>query len=94
MVQDGRDIQIITYYRKVKPPTLKQFLHRKFVKLTMSQIEGKSGIMKDPETGRPAPASAVIARDMMKGKKAEDIMAEHPEWVEEYKKEYPNGAGD
>lgn len=87
-------IQQITYYRVVKPPTLKQFLHRKFVKETMAQIKGKSGVEQDPLTGRPAPASAVKAREMMQGKKAEELMTEHPEWVEEYKKEYGDGTGN
>jgi hypothetical protein len=92
--QKGNQIQIITYYRTPKPPTLKQFVHRKFVHQVMEQVKGENGTTEDPVTRRTAPVSAVKARDLMKGKKAEELIAEHPDWVEEYKREYPDGAGD
>ena len=81
-------LQKITYYRQVKPPSLAQYLYRRAVKERMAQIRGKVGVIVNPDTGIPVPESALAAREALKGLTAEQILAEHPEWEEEYEREY------
>lgn len=85
-------VQQITYYRIVKPPSLKQYLIRRAVAVTMRKVEGEVGVGIDPETHRRSPLSAIKAKELLKGIKAENLMSEHPEWVEDYRREY--GAGN
>lgn len=88
-------VELIAYIREKRPPTLSQFVHRKHVGKIMSQVKGEGGVVNDPRrTGKRIPASALKARELIKGKKSEDLIAEHPEWVEEYKREYGDGAGN
>ena len=82
------ELQQITYFRQVKPPTLKQYLHRRFVKETMQAVQGEKGIGMDPDSNRQMPISAIKAREMLKGQTADDLIVLHPEWVEDYKKLY------
>lgn len=88
------ELELIQYYREKKPPSLKQFVHRKHVSEIMTRLKGADGIERNPSTGRNAPVSAIKARELLKGKTSEYLIAEHPEWVEEYRKEYPNAAGN
>ena len=90
----NQELEEIRYFRVKKPPTLKQFLHRKFVGHIMGQVKGENGVNKDSSSGRSAPKSALKARELLKGKKSDDIMKEHPEWVDEYKKEHGDGTGN
>ena len=80
-------LQEITYYRQIKPPTLKQFLFRRAVKEKMALIKGQTGVTANPETGRPIPVSALAAREALKGLTAVQLLQEHPEWAEDYKRE-------
>jgi len=74
----------VEYYRVIKPPTLKQWVYRRAVRQAMAAIRDQKGVTLDPETGRPIPVSALAAKEALKGLTAEQIMEEHPEWVEEY----------
>jgi len=85
---------VSSYFKMIKPPTLKQYLQRRFVREVMSQVKGENGVSVDAGTGRKAPASAIKAKELMQGKKAEVLMTEHPEWVEEYKKGHGDVAGN
>lgn len=80
-------VQIITYARQVKPPTLKQYLYRRAVQEAMSQVKGNIGVVPNPETGVPIPKSALAASDALKGLTAEQILKNHPEWKEDYEKD-------
>ncbi len=77
-------LQKIEYYRAVKPPTLKQYLYRRAVREKMAEIKGRVGVTVNPETGIPIPESALAAKDALKGLTIEQILAEHPEWKEDY----------
>ena len=90
----GQKLQEIRYFRVIKPPTLKQYLFRRAVSLVMKGVVGQTGTDIDPVTKRPVPCSAIRARDLLQGVKAEDLAAEHPEWIKDYEKEYGNGTGD
>ena len=82
------DVQEIRYFRTVKAPTLKQYLHRRAVSDVMSQVKSETGLGRDTETGRIIPISAIKAKEMLKGVKAEDLMKLHQDWVEDYRREY------
>ena len=86
--RETQELELIQYYREKRPPTLKQFIHRKHVSTVMAQVKGKDGVTRDAATGKNAPVSAIKARELLKGKTSEELMAEHPEWVDEYKKEH------
>ena len=86
--EEGPRLQKIEYYRKVKPPTLKQYLHRRAVREVMAAIKGQDGFALNPETGLRIPASALAAREKLSGLNAEMILAEHPEWKDDYEREY------
>ena len=77
----------VEYYRQVKPPTLKQYLYRRAVKEAMAEIKGKIGVTVNQETGIPIPESALAAREALKGLTTEQILAEHPEWKEDYERD-------
>ena len=81
-------IQKIEYYRIVKPPSLKQFIHRKAVAQAMKQVQGETGVGIDPDTRRPTPISAIKAKELLKGVTAEDLMRLHPDWIEDYRREH------
>jgi len=89
-VAESLQIQEIRYFRLVKPPTLRQFLHRKAVADVMQKVKGETGTGFDPETKRITPLSAIKAKEMLRGMKAEDLMKSKPEWVEEYRRKYGN----
>ena len=80
-------LQLITYYRQVKPPTLKQYLYRRAVKEKMAEITGKVGVTVNPDNGLPIPESALAAREALKGLTTEQILAEHPNWKEDYERD-------
>ena len=77
----------VEYYRQVKPPTLRQYLYRRAVTEAMSKIKGKVGITISPDTGLPIPESALAAREALKGLTAERILAENPQWKEDYERD-------
>ena len=80
-------LQQITYYRQVRPPTLAQYLYRRAVKEKMAEIKGKTGVTINPDTGVPIPESALAAGKALKGLTTEKILAEHPNWKEDYERE-------
>lgn len=80
-------LQKIEYYRKVLPPTLAQYLYRKAVKEKMAKIKGKVGVTINPETGLPIPESALAAKEALKGLTTKQILAQHPEWKEDYERD-------
>ena len=80
-------LQKIEYYRQVKPPTLAQYLYRRAVKAAMAEVKGKVGVTVNPDTGLPVPESALAARKALKGLTTEQILAEHPEWKEDYERD-------
>lgn len=79
----------VEYYRQVKAPTLKQYLYRRAVQEKMAEIKGKVGVTVNPDTGNPVPESALAAKEALKGLTTEQILAEHPEWEQEYYEKYP-----
>jgi hypothetical protein len=80
-------LQQITYYRQVRPPTLAQFLYRRAVKEKMAEIKGKVGVTINPDTGLLIPESALAAKEALKGLTTEQILAQHPEWKEDYERD-------
>ena len=80
-------LQKIEYYRQIKPPTLAQYLYRRAVKEKMAAIKGRVGVTVNPDTGLPIPESALAAGKALKGLTMERILAEHPEWKEDYKRD-------
>ncbi len=90
-VNEEIKVQIITYARQVRPPTLDQFLYRRAVKEAMASIKGQDGITVNPETGNPVPISALAAKEALKGLTAEKLAKTHPEWVGEYNREHGKG---
>ena len=80
-------LQKIEYYRQVKPPTLKQYLHRRAVREAMANIKGQDGITVNPDTGLPIPVSALAAKQALKGLTMEKILEQHPEWKDDYEKD-------
>lgn len=80
-------LQQITYYRQVRPPTLAQYLYRRAVKEKMAEIKGKVGVTINPDTGLPIPESALAAKEALKGLTTEQILAQHPEWKEDYERD-------
>lgn len=79
-------LQEIRYLRVVRPPTLAQYLYRRAVKEKMAKIKGQVGVTVNPGTGAAIPVSALAAREALKGLTAEQILAEHPEWEEDYER--------
>jgi len=77
----------ITYYRQVRPPTLAQYLYRRAVKEAMEKVKGKVGVTVNPDSGLPIPESALAAGKALKGLTTERILAEHPTWKEDYKRD-------
>jgi len=80
-------LQQITYYRQVRPPTLAQYLYRRAVKEAMEKVKGKVGVTVNPDSGLPIPESALAAGKALKGLTTERILAEHPTWKEDYKRD-------
>jgi hypothetical protein len=85
---EGPQLQKIEYFRVVKNPTLKQFLHRRHVQEVMQQVKGETGMGTDPDTKKNTPVSALKAKELLTGVNADDLMKLHPDWVEDYNKEY------
>ena len=77
----------VEYYRQIKPPTLAQYLYRRAVKEAMEKVKGKVGVTVNPDTRRLIPESALAAREALKGLTAEQILAQHPEWKEDYERD-------
>lgn len=82
------EVQEIRYYRVKRPPTLKQYVFRRAVREKMEGIKGQVGVTINPDTNRPIPVSALAAQEALKGLTAERILVEHPEWKEEYDREF------
>ncbi len=81
------ELQQITYYRRVRPPTLAQYLYRRAVKEAMDKAKGKIGVTINPDTGLPIPESALAAKEALKGLTAEQILATNPSWKEDYERD-------
>lgn len=77
----------VEYYRQVKPPTLAQYVYRRAVKEAMEKVKGKVGVTVNPEKGTPIPASALAAKEILKGLTAEKILAMNPSWKEDYERD-------
>jgi len=77
----------VEYWRQIKKPTLPQYLYRRAVKEAMASIKGQDGITVNPKTGNPIPISALAAREALKGLTTEQILAEHPNWKEDYERD-------
>ena len=86
MVEEIKLVKV-EYYRQVMPPTLAQYLYRRAVKEAMEKVKGKVGVTVNPDTGRPIPESALAAKEALKGLTAEQILAQHPEWKEDYERD-------
>jgi len=84
---DEIQLQEIKYYRQVRPPTLKQYLYRRAVQEKMAGIKGKVGVTVNPGTGLPIPESALAAKEALRGLTAEQILAQHPDWKEDYERD-------
>lgn len=82
------ELQEIRYFRVKRPPTLKQYVFRRAVKENMEKIKGQTGVTLNPDTNRQIPASALAAQNALKGITAEQIISEHPDWKEDYEREY------
>lgn len=54
----------------------------------MAGIKGKVGITINPDSQHPVPVSALAAREALKGLTTEKILAEHPDWKEDYEREH------
>lgn len=81
-------LEQVTYIRKERPPTLKQYLVRKAVALAASQAKGKIGVGKTT-VGVPIPNSAVAIKEALPNLSDTDAIArEHPEWVKEWEEKY------
>ena len=80
-------LQKIEYWRQMKPPSLAQYVYRRALKEAMAELEGKVGVTVNPDTGRPIPVSALAAKKALEGLTAERILAEHPEWKEDYERD-------
>jgi hypothetical protein len=85
---DGIQLQKIEYYRQVRHPTLKQFLHRKNVAEVMAAAKSVGGVVFDQESQRAMPRSAQHVKGKLKGMTADKVAEIHPEWVEEWEKLY------
>jgi hypothetical protein len=82
------ELEQITYLRRKKPPTLKQFLVRKSVAMAASGAKGETGVTTGPH-GAVIPKSAVKIKEALAGlKDSESIAQSHPEWVEEWRESY------
>ena len=77
----------VEYYRQIKPPTLAQYVYRRAVQQEMAKIKGKIGVSLNPESGLPIPVSALAAKEALKGLTAEQILAQHPSWKEDYERD-------
>lgn len=85
------EVEQITYFRQKRPPTLMQFIRRKATQAAAAEARGQTGVVM--VDGRPVPRSSVIMQEKLK-RDTHELAAEHPEWVEEYKKEYGDGRTD
>jgi len=77
---------LITYVREEKPPTLKQYLIRKAISEGAKKSKKVKGTVN--YKGRLMPRSAKLIGDEVKGKTAEQIAKEHPEWVKEWEEKW------
>lgn len=80
----------VRYFQQVKAPTLNQYLWRRYMR-SVTKGKGGSGVVTDPESGRPLPLTAFNAKQQLTGVTAHQVAIEHPDWVEDYKKEHPKG---
>lgn len=87
-MEEELKLQEVHYFREVKPPTLKQFVFRRAVQEAMSNIKNVDGIALNPETGHPVPASALAAKQALKGLTSDKILRMHPEWENDFKEKY------
>ncbi len=78
----------IHYFKQVRNPSLKQYLIRRAIKEAGIKTKNMKGITVNPETGRPMPQSALSISQEVKGFTAEKLLVLHPEWKEEYEREY------
>ena len=88
MKETGIRIRKVEYYQQIKPPTLNQYLYRRYVKHTMSTDVRGEGIGVDIDTGKPVPLTAIQAKAKLTGVTAADVRRMFPKWVDDYKEEY------
>jgi hypothetical protein len=78
----------VHYFKQVRSPTLKQYLVRRAIKEAGSATREVKGIVKNPATGSSMPRSASIVQDNVRGLIAERLLELHPDWKEDYEREY------
>ncbi|GAI05781.1 unnamed protein product [marine sediment metagenome] len=78
----------VHYFKQVRNPSLKQYLVRRAITEAGVKTRDMKGITVNPETGRPMPQSALSISQEVKGLTAEKLLELHPEWQEEYEREY------
>ena len=79
-------IRIITYYRRKKRPTLKQYAIRKFFGILAQKTKSLKGVTLHKEKKRLMPTSAYAVGKAIEGIKAEDLIT--PELIKEYEKKF------
>ncbi len=80
----------VEFWQQVKAPTLNQYLWRRYM-ASVTKGKGGNGVVTDPESGNPLPLTAFNAKQQLRGITAQQVAIQHPEWVEDYKKEYRKG---
>lgn len=78
----------IHYFKQVRNPSLKQYVIRRAIKEAGIKTKNMKGITVNPETGGLMPQSALSISREVKGFTAEKLLELHPEWKEEYEREY------
>lgn len=78
----------VHYFKQVRKPTLRQYLVRRAIKEAGSATREVKGVVLSPTTGNPMPKSASIVGDNVRGLTAEKLLELHPEWEEDYEREY------
>ena len=78
--------QKIVYYRDIKPPTLKQYLIRRYFGEQASKTKGVEGNSSVGETVMPD--SAIALKKKVKGINADMVAKMYPGWVKDYERRY------
>ena len=81
----------VEYYQQIRPPTLNQYLYRRYVRRTMTNEVSGGGIGVNVDTGLPVPLTALQAQAKLKGVTADVVRRMFPEWVDDYEEEYGEG---
>jgi len=78
----------VHYWKQVRRPTLKQYLVTRIVNDAGSITRVLKGVVVNPRTGRLMPKSAFMVSESVKGLTAEKILEAHPEWQDDYEREF------